>query len=200
MIGAHRRTNSSEAHLYTSDDDFRRLFTVEFDCLFRLSLLLTADAENAEHCLTLAMSDCLGAKTIFKDFTRVWARRMIIRNAIQLALTDDCDADNSAGFESSPDSGELHENEDLKQAAVLRLATFDRLAYVICILERLSIVDCALHLRKPPQDVKDAVTRAAKQIEFVGSSCRICFDISDSRQSSQQISFPPSFMLQELAS
>lgn len=200
MIGARRRTNSSEAHLYASDDDFRRFFTVEIDSLFRLSLLLTADAENAEHCLTLAMGDCFGAKTIFKDFVRVWARRMIIQNAIQLVLTDESDAGNSAGVESSLDSGDVHQNEHLKEAAVLGLATLDRLAYVICILECLSIADCALHLRKSSQEVKDAVTRAAKQIASVGSSCRTCFDISDSRHSSQQMSFPASFILQELAS
>ena len=200
MFATRRRPNSSEANLYASADDFRRLFTVEIDCLFRLSLLLTADAENAKHCLTLAMGDCVGARTIFKDFARVWARRMIIQNAIQLVLTDDSVAGNSKGVESSLDADDLHDNEHPKQSAVLGLAPFDRLAYVICILERLSVADCALGVRKSSQEVQDAVTRAAKQIASFGSSCRTCFDISDSRHSSQDISFPASFNLQELAS
>lgn len=200
MIAARRRTNSSEEHLYASDDDFRRLFAVEIGYLFRLSLLLTADAENAEHCLALAMADCFGAKTIFKDFARVWARRMIIQNAIQLVMTDGSAAGTSARVECSVDSGDFHKDEHLKLAAVLGLATLDRLTYVICILERLSIADCALHLRKSSQEVKDAVTRAANQIASVGSSCRTCFNVSDSRHSSQQMSLPASFILQELAS
>jgi DNA-directed RNA polymerase specialized sigma24 family protein len=48
--------------------------------------------------------------------------------------------------------------------AVLELPEFDRLVFVICVLERLSILDCALLLRKSPKDVNNAIVRATNQI------------------------------------
>ena len=51
-----------------------------------------------------------------------------------------------------------------ESVAILALPEFDRLAFVICVLERLSILDCALLLMKSPKDVSDATARATNQI------------------------------------
>ena len=54
--------------------------------------------------------------------------------------------------------------EELKESvAILTLPDLDRLAFVICVLERYSILDCALLLRKTPQEVHEAILRAADQ-------------------------------------
>jgi hypothetical protein len=48
--------------------------------------------------------------------------------------------------------------------AILTLPDFDRLIFVICVLERYSILDCALLLRRSPKDVNDARVRAINHV------------------------------------
>ena len=132
--------------------------------LFQLSLQLTAEANKAERCLTLAMNDCFGTNTIIKGFARTWARRMVIRIAIQgvPGINDDLARDVESEFHLQPSQyrlGELRES-----LTVLELPEFDRMVFVICVLERLSILDCALLLGKSPKDVNDAIARATNQI------------------------------------
>jgi len=81
----HRR-NSNAPRVYATEEDFQQLFFAEITDLFRLSLQLTANAEKAERCLVDAMRDCFGNSAISRKFARVWAHRMIIRNAIRLVL------------------------------------------------------------------------------------------------------------------
>ena len=76
----------TEEDTYAKAEDFQRLFAREMTDLFRLSLLLTADAEKAERCLTLAMRDCMTNSTVSKGWAFVWARRTVVRNAIRLVL------------------------------------------------------------------------------------------------------------------
>ncbi|MDR3736634.1 MAG: hypothetical protein P4L10_14015 [Acidobacteriaceae bacterium] len=58
-----------EGDMFATSDDFQRLFAREMANLFRLSLLLTADAENAECCLILAMRECLATSTVSRAFS-----------------------------------------------------------------------------------------------------------------------------------
>ena len=48
--------------------------------------------------------------------------------------------------------------------AILELPDFDRLVFVICVLERYSILDCALLLKRSPKDVNDARVRAINRV------------------------------------
>jgi hypothetical protein len=160
---SHRRS-ASETHSFATDDDFEHLFVAEITDFFRLSLQLTANAEKADRCLIYAMRDCFGKSTISRGFARAWARRMVIRNAIRLVLGIDNDFACDAGceFHLQP-SG--YRTEELRESVdVLDLPDVDRLAFVICVLERLSILDCALLLRRSPKDVNDAISRAAKRV------------------------------------
>jgi len=164
---ARYRRNSNETRSYATDADFQDLFTREMTDFFQLSLQLTAEANKAERCLTLAMNDCFGTNTIIKGFARTWARRMVIRNAIQevLGINNDFARNVESEFHLQPSQyrlGELRES-----LAVLEMPEFDRLVFVICVLERLSILDCALLLRKSPKDVNDAITRATNQIAYL---------------------------------
>lgn len=168
MIGplhltSHRR-NSNESRSYATDADFQELFTSEMSDFFRLSLQLTADAGKAERCFTLAMKNCFGTKTIIKDFARIWARRMVIRNAIHLVLGIENDIASHTGSEFTLQPSQYREEELRECFAILQLPEFDRLVFVICVLERLSILDCALLLRKSPKDVQGAIMRATNQI------------------------------------
>jgi DNA-directed RNA polymerase specialized sigma24 family protein len=154
----------NEKSLYATAEDFEQLFAKETTDLLRLSLHLTADAENAERCLIRAMRDCLFRSSVSKDRVRIWARRMVIRNAVRLiwgtqkGIVDDPTLE----FQLQPSDYPL---EELRESvAILTLPDLDRLAFVICVLERYSILDCALLLRKTPQKVHEAILRAADQV------------------------------------
>ena len=148
--------------------------------LFQLSLHLTAAAERAEQCLTRAMKDCFGTKAVSRGFAGVWTRRQIIRNAIQLVQG----IDNS--FAGSTDSEfPLQPNEyrieDLRNSvAILELPDLERLPFVICVLERLSILDCALLLRRSPKEVNDAIMRHEARLGRCTTAGPAPIDIFDS--------------------
>jgi hypothetical protein len=65
--------SSSDSEFATADD-FHNLFASEIVDLFRLAFFLTADADRAEHCVILAMHECLATVDVFKAWLPVWTR------------------------------------------------------------------------------------------------------------------------------
>lgn len=160
-----------EEDAYATTDDFHRLFAREMTDLFRLSLHLTADAEKAERCLILAMRESFANSTVAKEWALIWARRTVIRNAILLVLgadntiPSDIDCEAVSDFHLQPTEYRI---EALRNSlAILVLPDFDRLVFVICVLERYSILDCALLLKSSPKDVSAARKYAINQVVFV---------------------------------
>ncbi len=93
---------------------------------------------------------------------------MIIRNAISLVMgpggqsfvnTND-DADNGLIAFSPDDSlGAFAESE-----SIFDLPEFDRFVFVICVLERYSMHDCALLLGRSLRDIAEARQRVGNQV------------------------------------
>lgn len=165
------RFRSIEDEPYATTDDFQRLFTREMVDLFRLSLHLTADAEKADMCLILAIRDCFANSNVGKNWALVWARRMVVCNAIRLVMGTE---GASPGIDESNIGPEIHLRpseyriEALRESlAILELPDLDRLVFVICVLERYPILDCALLLRRSVKDVACARVRAISQIVSV---------------------------------
>jgi hypothetical protein len=129
---------------------------------------VTADAEKAESCLILAMRECLSNSAISKEWALVWARRKVVCNAIRLVLgTEDAPPKNihsATGPNSHLHPGDYRIEALRDSLAILALPNFDRLVFVICVLERYSIMDCALLLNRSPKDVNDARVRAIYQV------------------------------------
>jgi hypothetical protein len=172
-MGSALRFQSKQSRLakedtYATTDDFQRIFVGEMTDLFRLSLLLTADAAKAESCLILAMRECFASSTVSKGWAFVWVRRTVIRNAIRLVLGTetvipiDVYGEVGPGFHLQPSDYRIEALED--PVAILALPDFDRLVFVICVLERYSVLDCALLLKRSPKDVNDARVRAINQV------------------------------------
>lgn len=165
MLLSNDRTRSAE---YATAEDFQRLFASEMKDLFHLALLLTADAEDAECCVIFAIRDCMAVDSVSKAWTRTWARRAVVRNAIRIA----------AGLHKKPQIGNSDSECALpivesrrgtsgimvESAGILTLDSFERLVYVICVVEQYPIRDCALLLGKSLQDVLNARNRAMDQV------------------------------------
>jgi hypothetical protein len=163
-----RQFKLPEEDIYATTDDIQGLFAREVTDLFRLSLQLTADAEKAETCLILAMRECFANGAVAKEWASVWARRTVVRNAIRLVLgagyalpLDTC-GDAGPDFHFQPSEYPIGALRD--SLAILALPDFDRLVFVICVLERYSILDCALLLKRSPKAVYDARLRAITQL------------------------------------
>jgi hypothetical protein len=158
----YRKPNQADSS--ATGEDFHKLFATEMTDLLRLALLLTADGEEAERCLILAMNDCFSHGVVAKDFIRVWARRAIICRAIHLVFGAD-----GALRRVFPDQQMPHPQtccgqyamEALSESlAIVRLPDFERHVFVICGVERYRIQDCALLLNKSASEVCDSLRRA----------------------------------------
>lgn len=158
----------SERCEYARKDEFVSVFDRERAGLQRLALLLTANSEAAKRCLIRAFRECIASSSVSKEWILSWTRRMVIRNAISLVMgpgdqsfvnTND-DADNGLIAISPDDSlGAFAESE-----SILDLPEFERFVFVICVLERYSIHDCALLLGKSPREVNAVRHRVGNQV------------------------------------
>lgn len=158
------RAHPDEKHLGATAEDFEQLFARQNTELLMLSLHLTTDAEKAETCLILAMRDCVFGSCVSKDRLHTWARRMVMRNAIRLVCGAPNDVLGESGIEFYLQPNDFQNDALRESLAIFTLPDLDRLAFVICVLERYSILDCALLLRKAPQEVYDAIVRAIAQM------------------------------------
>lgn len=149
---------------YATPEDFDSLFESKRDSLFRLALLLTGSAEKALQSLSLALRDCKLNGSVSTGWTLPWARRAIVRNAIQLISRPPSDQHRLA---SKDDSSEGR-RQAIRVGTLLRidissienLPDFERLVLVITVLEHISIQDCALLLAQLPKQVREAQERA----------------------------------------
>jgi DNA-directed RNA polymerase specialized sigma24 family protein len=158
------RPNAEERDSCATAEDFQQLFASEMGDLFHLALQLTADAEKAESCLIGAMRDCLSGSTVSKKWARIWTRRLVVRNAIRLVLGRENDIPCDAASDVCLQPSQFRIDVLRESPAILGLPDFDRLAFVISVLERYSILDAALLLRRTPRDVNDAIARATHEV------------------------------------
>lgn len=163
------RISRNYTDCYATAGEFQRLFAIEMRDFYHLALLLTADCEQAEQCIILAMNDCFSSSAVFQEWMRIWARRAVIRNAIQLVANHDSELpaakverrDSQFGLSIDKFPMEVLSNTLM----VLSLPPFERIVFVICSVEHYCIQDCAMLLCKSPRDVREALARARDQIE-----------------------------------
>ena len=147
---------------YASGADFCRIYAKDMPGLYLLSFLLTGQHSLAEKCFSHSLDDSQRGHSVFKEWAPSWARRTIIRSAIQMIRprltrnrTSDSRSDDSA-------------DHDMMQAAeivkIVRLPRFERFVFVMSVLERYSPQECSLLLDCARRDVVAARTCALQQI------------------------------------
>src|SRR5689334_9433416 len=72
-----------EADLYASREDFHAIFNEDLKQLYQLSFLLTRDTAKAGRCLVVWLEECVKGNSVFREWARSWAKRVIIQNAIR---------------------------------------------------------------------------------------------------------------------
>jgi DNA-directed RNA polymerase specialized sigma24 family protein len=153
---------------YARKEEFVSVFECERVGLQRLALLLTANSETVKRCLIRAFRECIASSSVSKEWVLSWTRRMVIRNAISLVIDPECesfvnssdDADNGLiEFSQDYSPGAIAESE-----SILDLPELDRFVFVICVLERYSMYDCALLLGRSLRDIHEARQRVGNQV------------------------------------
>lgn len=147
---------------YATPEDFRTLFTEGADSLYLLSFLLTADPEKAEKCFVSGFEECADGNSVFLEWARSWARRIIIRNAIrEVAGVSDAADPSSCSGSAGGNCCEPRLAEQLPSfASILRLRKFERFVFVLSVFERYSDVECSLLLGASTANVQQARKQA----------------------------------------
>ena len=133
--------------------------------LYLLSLVLTADSDKAEKCLLQSLEDSAGSTSVFKEWARSWARRMIIHNAIRLIELRP--ADGISILNPAPRGSVASVQAEI--AAVLDLPVFERFVFVLSVFERFSDQDCSLLLNCSRRDVAAGRNCALRRIANLGN-------------------------------
>ncbi len=138
--------------------------------LYQLSFLLTGDHQTAERCFVAGIEDCVKENRVFREWARVWAKRVIVERAIRELHPRWSHSNSSAVLptvcsHNQQSSGPIgHFDVD----AVLGLEDFERFVFVLCVLERYREHECALLLGCSASEVRDARTRAIEELASSG--------------------------------
>jgi hypothetical protein len=154
---------------YATRDDFRKLFTEGMTSLYLLSFLLTANHEEAERCVVFGMEDCVEGTSVFREWARSWIRRTIVHNAIRLMAPHTGRSNGSSVVVDLATDNKLIGGQEATIATVLSLAFFERVVFVMTVLERHSDYDCSVLLGSALQDVRKA---RAQALQTIARSCQ----------------------------
>ncbi len=162
MMKAAKTVNEAakqRAAQYAVSEEFCNYFNDNMNKLYSLSLWLTASHAKAEQVFAAALEECRKATGVFKAWTESWSRLAVIESAIKIMKPALANASGSG--EAMPDG------INAAAAPVMRLSAFDRFVYVLSVLDRYSVRDCAILLRCRWQEVERARRRA---MEFMGAA------------------------------
>ena len=153
---------------YATVADFLEIYNDEMDSLYLLSILLTADIEKAEECFVSALQECLNGMDVFFERAHSWARREVMKRAIQLIMPG------PESVCSLPSIGsEWRSAEGMKDmiGVMLDLGPFERFVFVMSLLEGVVDEECSVLLNCTTRDIKTSRAHALKRLSSGESGC-----------------------------
>jgi hypothetical protein len=153
------RRHTPQMHQRTTSTNFCQLFAQETRTLYLLSLLLTADPGLAEECVMSSLDDCLNGVAVAAGREHAWARRSVVKNAIRLIGPDLLSATTGA---RQREQGYYQEHPTIRNVFALR--DFERIVFVLSVLEQYPDRDCAALLGCVAQEIKDTRTQALRRV------------------------------------
>jgi len=163
---AHSSMRRNGENRYATCQDFLKIFDEDMLDLYQLSFLLTGDHQKGQRCFVAGIEDCAKENRVFREWARVWAKRVIVENAIRELQPRRCHSSSSAllptVFSHNQQSSGASGHFDVD--AVLGLADFQRFVFVLCVLERYPQHECALLLGCSASEVREARTQAIEEL------------------------------------
>jgi hypothetical protein len=145
-------------------DRFRQIFSADMGPLYLLSFLLAADETNAEACFLSALDDCLDSGFVFTERARAWARRAVIKRAIQRIRPSPEPVLSPVALVPGIKGPELASRG---LGIVMRMKAFQRFVFVMSALERYPDRECAILLNCRLSEVVTARTEALQSFSEV---------------------------------
>jgi len=166
------RAGNHSANEYATREDFCRVFTENMNGLYQLSYLLTGDDEKAQQCFVAGLENCVKANNVFKDWARSWAKRAIIKNAIRALQPQAADSGSSlpASVVSEKDKLRIIRDGHLEIDSVLALEDFERVVFVMTVLELYSDDESALLIGCSIEEIQAARICALEEIAHLACS------------------------------
>ena len=149
------------AGVYATPSDFCRVFKEDTAGLYLLSLLLTADPEQAERCFVAGLEDCINGNPVFRAWGYAWSRRAIVMNAIRTVF--------SLGSQTAITSTVFPDEKwkslaDSSLSAALKLESVERFVFVMSLLEGYSDHECSVLLNRSRAEVASARASALQHL------------------------------------
>ena len=161
------KKGAHQDHCATASE-FQKLFATEESEFYRLAFLIIADSVKAEECVTKAMNDCAYGSAVSKEWMRPWARRVVIRNAIRIVAESQGNRSvilsDHACLQANSKLQEMGPYGDGASSGVLALPDFERIVFVLRVLEHYPARDCALLVGRLQQDVQKAQLCAIERL------------------------------------
>ena len=148
-----------------TSDEIQNYFAGAMKDLFCLAFLLTAHADRAEKCVIRSIRECMKSTRILRKDLHAWVRNTVIRQGIALTNQESMSwTEEKDSIPVLPSRSQSSAGAEDYSSGILELSNFDRLVYVICVLEQYSSRHCALLLHCSSEEVREAHTRAVAQI------------------------------------
>ena len=150
---------------YAKCSDFCGLLITDLRGLYLLAFVLTGSHAEAEQCFLATVGDTVRANCVFEGWERSWSKRCLIINAIRLVFS----APAARGWKLESWSTVDFESRGSSTAnALSRLSPpLQRFVFVMSVLERYSVHECALLLGRTPRDVAGARIDAFRQLPSI---------------------------------
>jgi hypothetical protein len=164
-LNTHRFPESGRSG-YATTEDFRGLFTEDPNGLYMLSFLLTANHEKAEQCFVAGLDDCVDGNAVFQEWAAMWARRVIVRNAIRILAPHKGEPQRTEITDQPAGKRRVLEMpvQDVPFASVLRLKDFERFVYVLSVIERFGDQECAVLLGTSLKEMRETRATAVQDV------------------------------------
>lgn len=160
---ARNQDRRSERNPYATREDFINIFHEAMDELYQLAFLLTGDHEKAERCFASGIEDCVKENRVFREWARSWAKRIIVESAIrELKPRPNLVRSSPSATVFSGQSSGSGGHFDL--GTVLRLGDFERIAFVMSVLDNYSQRECALLLGCSVLEVRQGRLHALEEL------------------------------------
>jgi hypothetical protein len=164
-----RNCKNARSNEYATRSDFCRIHVEQMNSLYLLSLLLTGDTQKAEQCFLSGFEDSVRNNYVFKERAHSWARRSIILQAIRLLRPQPGEETGSNRARLSPFVGNVPAEVRAYPnfARIVGLNSFERIVFIMSILEKYSAQECSLLLGCFRRDVITARTAAIRHVASV---------------------------------
>jgi len=136
------------------------------NAFYQLSFLLTRDHEKAERCFVAGIEHLVRGKRAFNQWAHSWAKRIIVESAIR-ELKPRLRQSNFYPLPATfPYTGDLSSTPrgHFEPEAILALRDFERIVFVLSVLDRYSLEDCAGLLGCSISEIRQARTHALQEL------------------------------------